>query len=150
MEQKIDTEVIRQLIEMVEKNDLEELDVRYGNYRVYLKRGSSTAPVAVKVSPEPAAFFPESVAEEEAPVPENFLTVKAPLAGIFYRAPAPGAPPFIEVGSSVEPGHTLCIIEAMKMMNEIVSEVSGEIAAILIENATAVAAEQVLIHIKPS
>ena len=81
---------------------------------------------------------------------EELIDVTAPMTGVFYRAPAPGAPPYVEVGDFVEEGQTLCLIEAMKVFNEIPSPVSGEVAEILAQNETLVKQGETLFRIRPS
>ena len=80
----------------------------------------------------------------------EFVEITAPMVGTFYRAPAPGEPPFVEVGSRIGQGQTVCILEAMKLMNELESEVSGEVIEILVENGTPVEFGEVLMRVKPS
>jgi acetyl-CoA carboxylase biotin carboxyl carrier protein len=104
-------------------------------------------------APAPHLVLPaaEAAPEVGAPVPESHLTdVKSPMVGTFYRAPAPEAPPYVEVGSAVKKGQTLCILEAMKLMNELESEVDGVVREILVENADPVEYGQLLFRIDPS
>ena len=102
---------------------------------------AAAAPVA---PPEPAAAPPASTATRS-----DLLEVTAPMVGTFYRAPAPGEPPFVEVGSRINVGQAVCILEAMKLMNELESDVGGEVVEILVDNGTPVEFGQVLMRVKP-
>ncbi len=138
----MDIRKIKKLIELLEESDLAEIEIHEGEESVRISRGSQVmapgavaAPVTAVAAP-PAA--PAAAAVEEAPAEEEAAprghTITSPMVGSFYRAPAPGAQPFVEVGQRVEVGDTLCIIEAMKMLNQIESDKAGVIAAILVEN----------------
>lgn len=154
----IDIELIKRLVELLEGSQLGELEVETKNLRVRLAKPKPEAPnpimapVVPQAAPAPAptqgaAGAPEAQAPEE---PEEGLhPIKSPIVGTFYRAPAPGAPPFVEVGDHVSPGQTLCIVEAMKVMNEIESDVSGTVVKILVENGEPVEHGQTLFLIKP-
>ncbi|MCD6309341.1 MAG: acetyl-CoA carboxylase, biotin carboxyl carrier protein, partial [Candidatus Eremiobacteraeota bacterium] len=96
------------------------------------------------------AEYIKETKEEDQEIGANLVPVKSPLTGVFYRAPLPGAPPFVEEGDHVEPGTVLCIVEAMKLMNEITSEISGRVAKILPENAQVVEVDQVMFYIDVS
>jgi acetyl-CoA carboxylase biotin carboxyl carrier protein len=163
---------LRELIRMVEEADIEALEIRrpFSTIKITKRRAGnhngsspSAAPNLVEaVVPHPApaptpatapvpaaAPAPAPEAKEEAP-PSNLVEIKAPMVGTFYRAPAPGAPPFVEVGAKVNPGDTLCIIEAMKLMNEIEAEQPGKIVKILIEDAQPIEFGQVLFLLDPA
>ncbi|MCL5036775.1 MAG: acetyl-CoA carboxylase, biotin carboxyl carrier protein [Chloroflexi bacterium] len=115
---------------------LGRLEVGHNGLRVMVSRESDEAEFT-------GAMQEESPAE----LGINIITVNSPLTGVFYCAPLPGAPPFVDVGDTVEPGTVLCIIEAMKLMNEITSEVSGKITKIVAENGQVVEENQVMFHI---
>jgi acetyl-CoA carboxylase biotin carboxyl carrier protein len=134
---------VRRLIQLVEESEIGELEVWkwWGRIRIRkdVSRNGGGVHVAtrglVPAAPAPAAPAP-APAEPAAPAATAIRTaVKSPMVGTFYRAPAPDAEPYVQVGQPVEPGQTVCIIEAMKLMNEIQSEVRGRIARILVENA---------------
>lgn len=137
----MDLRKLKTLIELVENSGIAELELTEGEEHVRISRASSVAaPVqqhylapAMPVSaPAPtAAATPAAPAEPAAP--EGHV-VKSPMVGSFYRAPSPGAKPFVDIGQSVKEGDTLCIIEAMKLLNEIEADKSGVIKAILVEN----------------
>lgn len=118
---------IRELAQILSQNDLNALEINEGEMRIRMERGS-TAPVVQPPKGENVAIRPESAQPEEqdAGVDFNHLTqVTSPLVGVFYAAPAPDAEPFVKVGSMVKKGDVLCIVEAMKLMNEIVAEEEG-------------------------
>ncbi|AFV11843.1 accB acetyl-CoA carboxylase, biotin carboxyl carrier protein [Thermacetogenium phaeum DSM 12270] len=147
---KMMIEDIKDFIKLINETDINELEVETPGMRLNIRKGitgsstgnSSRAPIYEEAG---RADAPE--AAEPAPTQErrdNLVEVVAPMVGTFYRAPAPGAPPFVDVGSKVKKGDTLCIIEAMKLMNEIEAECDGEIVEILVENAQPVEYGQVL------
>ena len=153
----MDIAQIRKLIKLVQNTDLTEIEVTEGDQTVRISRqhayGMAPPPVyhhAVAAPQQPAAAAPAAAApaaggDEEAS--EN--TVASPMVGTFYRAPSPDAEVFVSEGKKVKKGDTLCIIEAMKMMNEIEAEYSGVVEAILVENATPVEYGQPLFIISP-
>ena len=138
----MDIRKVKKLIELLEESGINEIEIREGEESVRISRGGATngAPVMVShhvpVPPQPAAApaaGAENTANETSPLPAGHR-VTSPMVGTFYRASAPGAKPFVDIGSSVKPGDTLCIIEAMKMLNQIESDKAGIIKAILVEN----------------
>ncbi len=106
-------------------------------------------PVSATVLPSAAAAAPTPATPVSAPA-TNLVDVKSPMVGTFYRAPAPEAPPYVEVGSVVKKGQTLCILEAMKLMNELESDIDGVVREVLAENADPVEYGQVLFRIEPA
>ena len=165
---KPDLSFIEKLIELVSKNNVVEVEVQLNRrQRVRVSKVGSQvsvsttgttlppAPVSVdsyKVAHVPAASAPvtEETTEAKPARPANLVAVNSPMIGTFYRAPAPDAPPYVEVGDQVKPGTVLCIVEAMKLMNEIESEVSGKVVEILVENETPVEYGQEMFLIEPS
>ncbi len=155
---------IRQLIRIVEKSGIDELELEEEGRKIRIRKNQNNVVVATPQNgtnvtyamPTPApppqtptAPAPASSGEGEATTDsDKYYEVRSPMVGTFYRAPAPDAAPYVEVGDMVSPGQTLCIIEAMKLMNEIQSEVSGKIAKILVENAQPVEYNQVLFLIE--
>jgi len=133
----MDIRKVKKLIEMLEESSLAEIEIHEGEESIRISRASSTAPAVVLPSaaaaPIPAAAAAESAAPAESTIPAG-PTVDSPMVGTFYRAPTPGATSFVEEGDQVSVGDTLCIIEAMKMLNEIEADKSGTIRAILKEN----------------
>jgi len=146
----VDIRKIKKLIEIIEASDIAEIEITEGEESVRINRYSSApapaAPVAVAAS-APAAATP-SVAEPIAPSEPTGHAVKSPMVGTFYRSASPGSAPFVEVGHSVKEGDTLCIIEAMKILNQIEADKSGTIKQILIENAQPVEYDQALFIIE--
>ena len=149
---------IEQLLRFMSEYNLEEFEYSRGDLRIRLKKpGSSVVYAAARPSAEiivPSAGLAESAppAEVEAGVRggEDLHLVKSPIVGTFYGSPSPGAEPFVKVGVHVDVGQTLCIVEAMKLMNEIESEVSGEVLRIFVENGQPVEYGQPLFGIRPS
>jgi acetyl-CoA carboxylase biotin carboxyl carrier protein len=156
---KVDVESLNQVLKVMEKGDLAELLYEDGSEKINMKkRGAfATAPAMPQVYQAAQAAMPQAAQAEPAaaaaPKPEdnpNMSAVKSPMVGTFYRSPSPESPAFVNIGDSVEPGKTLCIIEAMKIMNEIKCEVKGKVKEILVENAQAVEYNQPLIIIEKS
>jgi acetyl-CoA carboxylase biotin carboxyl carrier protein len=146
---------LKELLELLRNSEVTELEIEKAGVRVRIKkeRAPSEAPLP-SMPPAPPAV--ESAGAKESPKaertvePEGKVTVTAPVVGIFYRAPAPDADPYVEVGSPVKKGQVVCVIEAMKLMNEIEAESDGTIAAILVENAQPVEYGQALFLIDPA
>ncbi|WP_348765616.1 acetyl-CoA carboxylase biotin carboxyl carrier protein [uncultured Salinisphaera sp.] len=156
----MDIRKLKKLIELVEDSGIAELEITEGEESVRI--GRYPAPGSVPAAPPqpatPAAPAPApaaaagggndaSAAEEEDDTPEGHI-VRSPMVGTFYRAPAPDAKPFVDVGDRIGPSDTLCIIEAMKMLNQIEAEVSGEVSAVLVENGQPVEFDQPLFVVK--
>jgi len=142
--EEMNLEIIKKLISLMNNSQITELDVEQGRFKVRLRKGGGF-PMNISVSPGIVAssFPPEDntpplVTKERAPSlsppKSNLVTIIAPMVGTFFRSPAPEATPYVERGSSVTIGQTVCIIEAMKLMNEIESEVQGKVVDILVEN----------------
>ena len=139
----MDLRKLKKLIDLVQDSGIAELEITEGEEKVKIVRGGVAGQdVAYVGSPQPApavapgaapAAAPAAAAAEAPAVPEGHL-VKSPMVGTFYRAPSPGAKPFVEVGDTVKAGQTVCIIEAMKLMNEIECDKDGVVKAILAEN----------------
>ncbi len=145
----MDLRKLKTLIELVESSGIGELEIQEGEERVRITRAAPTPTVMVQAPAGAPAVAPASVAAEVAPAlpePEGHV-VKSPMVGTFYRAAAPGAKPFVEVGDSVETGDTLCVVEAMKLMNEIEADASGTVKQILVENGQPVEFGQPLVLI---
>lgn len=144
---------IREILELLKGSDVSEFELGRGDMVLKLRRGPANVPVALPTS-APASAAPARPAEESpptAPVPPKptYKEILSPIVGTFYRSPAPDAAPFVEVGTRVVKGQVLCIVEAMKIMNQIESDTTGTIAAIIVENAQPVAYGQALFHITP-
>ena len=139
----MDLRKLKTLIELVESSGIAELEISEGEERVRITRTTPAAqpvyaaPQQVAVAATPAAAPAETAAPTPPAAPEGHV-VKSPMVGSFYRCPSPGAKAFVEIGQSVNAGDTLCIIEAMKLLNEIEADQSGVIKAILVESGQAV------------
>ena len=135
----MDIRKVKKLIELLEESGISEIEISEGEESVrisrYPKPGSSTAlaPAAV-APPAPAAPAAAAAPAEPAAPPVRGQQVTAPMVGTFYSGPSPGSKPFVDIGTEVKPGDTLCVIEAMKMMNQIESEFAGRVVSVLVEN----------------
>ena len=144
---------IKSLADILKENDLSVLDISEGELHIHLERGTAAAPATVASSP--AAVLTET-APAESLLPEDRSSeldfndakdIKAPMVGVFYSAPSPGATPYVSIGSKVKKGDVLCIIEAMKLMNEITSDFDGEIVDICVMDGDVVEYGQPLFKI---
>lgn len=157
----MDFKQIQELIKMVNKSNLSELTIEEKDFKVTIKQkeeviqqtvytgqvqASAPAP-APQPAPAPAAGTP---APKQAEDTSKYITIKSPMIGTFYRKPSPDKPLFIEVGDEVSPGKVVCIIEAMKLFNEIESEVKGKVVKILVEDQSPVEYDQPLFLVDPS
>jgi acetyl-CoA carboxylase biotin carboxyl carrier protein len=148
-------EDVKKLVALVERSDVTHLAWQRGREKVIIRRGGVVAAPAplVAVAPAPApvaAHAPVAAPKADAkPEAKPGVIVSSPFVGTFYRAPSPDAPPFVDVGTKVKKGQTLCIVEAMKLMNEIESETDGVVAEILAQNATPVEFGEPLFRIVP-
>lgn len=150
-------EELRGLIRIVEESDIDELEIRRWGHTVRIvKRRRNPAqdyPQSLPIGHAPPVATPDSPGEPAGPAAREepgqpHHLVESPMVGTFYRAPAPEAPPFVDVGDSVRVGQTLCILEAMKLMNELQAEVSGVVRKILVENGEPVEYGQALFEIE--
>jgi len=163
---------LRDLLSVVNQTDIEELTIKSGDFELTVRKGrpgemtptaaAAGMAIAPTVSPSPAEMPIDAsgppvsagppVVHTSAPSPnlvDSKLTdITSPMVGTFYRAPAPDEPSFVEIGDRINPGQTVCIIEAMKLMNELEAEISGEVAEILVENGEPVEFGQVLMRVK--
>ncbi len=156
----MDIRKIKKLIELLEESGISELEIREGEESVRISRQTaSAAPVTVAAAPAPApapaataapapAATESTPAADSAPEEASGHKIRSPMVGTFYAAPSPTAGPFVTVGQRVNTGDTLCIIEAMKMMNQIEADVSGVVKQILVENGQPVEFDQVLFIIE--
>lgn len=161
----IDLEFIRGLIDAVDGSGIDSLEVSRGGTRIRIAKTPPPAPVAphsasLPALPAPSPAVPPPVVvtapggtpsaeAPSAPPQNNWTEIRSPMVGTFYRAPAPEAPSYVEVGTRVGKGQTLCILEAMKLMNELEAELSGTIREICVSNAEPVEYGQVLFRIEP-
>ena len=140
----MDLRKLKTLIELVETSGIAELEIQEGEERVRITRAGAPGPQTVmlhaapQVAAGPPPSAPAAAPEPVAPPAPQGHTVKSPMVGTFYRSASPGAKPFVEIGDTVAQGDALCIIEAMKLMNEIEADAAGTIKAVLVENGQAV------------
>jgi len=143
----VELDKLKELIKFMNENELCELEIEEEGRRVKLKKFSREQPPIVSSLPESAS---KQVSSEKVEEREDLIEIKAPMVGTFYHAPAPGAKPFVEVGDEIQPGDVVCIIEAMKLMNEIKAEIGGKIVKVLVENGAPVEFGEPLFLVKPS
>jgi oxaloacetate decarboxylase (Na+ extruding) subunit alpha len=142
-------ERIRELVRIVQETGIGEVTIEESGMRVSVRRTDEQAPVQAAPDAAPLAPPDETDVPAAVPSPNGIVRVEAPMVGTFYRAPQPGAPPFVEEGQPVGAGQTLCILEAMKLMNEVKADVDGIVRSILVENAAPVEFGQLLFEIEP-
>ena len=162
----MDFKQIQELIKIINKSNIGELSIEEKDFKITIKQkedniqtvvAGSPAPVYATAPVQPSTPLALSTAgttvATQAPVaakPDNFITIKSPMIGTFYRKSSPDKPNFVEVGDEVSPGKTVCIIEAMKLFNEIESEVSGKIVKVLVDDASPVEYDQPLFLVEPA
>jgi acetyl-CoA carboxylase biotin carboxyl carrier protein len=146
----MDIRKVKKLIDLLEESDIDELEIREGEESVRISRNRNRGQVlAAPVAAAPVAAAPAAAAvSETTEAPSiNGHAVRSPMVGTFYRAPSPGSPTFVEVGQSVKVGDVVCIIEAMKMMNQIEADQAGVVEAILIDDGEPVEFDQPMVTI---
>ena len=163
----MDFKQIQELIKMINKSNIGELTVEQKDFRITIKQKEEqitqvvsnpiqTIPIQPQITQSASAPAPQQAAAPEKPQPkaesseENYISIKSPMIGTFYRRSAPDKAAFVEVGDEVTAGKVVCIIEAMKLFNEIESEVSGKIVKVLVEDASPVEYDQPLFLVEPS
>jgi len=163
MAEKNDNELtkIKQIVEIMQENDLVEVEIKRGNEKIFLKRsqpqstempvpmivpGLAPAPAVAEASEQSAA---QGQSAEQQAEQENLVEIKSPIVGTFYSAPSPDSDAYVELGSHVDGQMVVCVVEAMKVMNEIKAETSGTITEILVKTGQAVEYGQVLFKVKP-
>ncbi len=151
----MNTKAVRQIVEMMKQADLTEFEIEEENFRLRIARGSSTAPVPQYIQAAAPASAPVAGPASAAPAPaapkaQEGPVIKSPMVGTFYSTPSPDSPSFVSVGSKVSANTVVCIIEAMKVMNEIQAEQSGTIAEMLVENGQSVEYGQPLFRLTPA
>ena len=150
----MDIRKIKKLIELLEESGIAEIEIKEGEESVRISRQSSTpaigipAPAPIAAAPVAAMAPPAAAPAADQPAPHSGHEVRSPMVGTFYGAASPTSDPFVAVGQQVKAGDTLCIIEAMKMMNQIEADKSGKISAILVDNGSPVEFDQVLFVIE--
>ena len=165
MTMHLDHEELHRLLATLAESDIQEFLLEGEDFRLEVKRnliGSASVPAVAQSSTvngsgqsspqlivEPITNSPSNPPPAVASSRSEYVEITAPMVGTFYKAPAPGEPSFVEIGSRITVGQTVCILEAMKLMNELESEISGEVIEILVENGTPVEFGQVLMRLKP-
>jgi acetyl-CoA carboxylase biotin carboxyl carrier protein len=148
-----DLQKINELIEIMKQNDLAEVEIKHGDDRILLKRRQPEQPAGTNVAAVPTVDISQTSAAEATTTNQvqknNLALIKSPLVGTFYASPSPDSAPFVEIGSHVDAQTVVCIIEAMKVMNEIKAETSGTIVEILVGSGQAIEYGQVLFKVKP-
>jgi len=157
MAMQLDHEQLHRLLEALGDSDIQEFRLEGDDFRLEIRRNLPGQAVVAPVMAAPvAAAAPVKPLDSASPPPaatstrSDLLEITAPMVGMFYRAPAPGEPSFVEVGTRINVGQAVCILEAMKLMNELESEVGGEVVEILVDNGTPVEFGQVLMRVKPA
>jgi acetyl-CoA carboxylase biotin carboxyl carrier protein len=158
---------IKELIRLVSESGVSEVEVERGDFKVSIKKNEekttivqaapvmTATPVVMPAAPiasapaVPTEKMEAPATRSESPAASNLITIKSPMIGTFYKSSAPDKPAFINVGDEIKPGKVICIVEAMKLFNEIESEVSGKIVKILVENASPVEYDQPLFLVEP-
>jgi acetyl-CoA carboxylase biotin carboxyl carrier protein len=159
-EKDSDLKKIKKLIEIMKENGLVEIEIKHDDDKIFLKRAQPQQPAigipvmrpepgVAPVSPESIGTVSQSSAPQAVPNEEDLVEIKSPIVGTFYATPSPDSESYVDIGSEVGPQTVVCIIEAMKVMNEIKAETSGTIAEILVTNGQAVEYGQVLFKVKP-
>lgn len=158
----IDLDKIKSLLEMVDDRDITELSIEHGEEKITIKKEKTIVASAVEIpmaAPRMHAPAPEAAAAPQAaaaPAPakaaedeKGLVQITSPMVGTFYRASSPSTPPFVAIGDVISPGQTVCIIEAMKLMNDLPAEVSGRIVKVCVENGSTVEYGQALFMVNP-
>jgi acetyl-CoA carboxylase biotin carboxyl carrier protein len=151
----VDLKDIKAIIDLMRKNSVSEFELEKQDFKIRLKRGTNGGNIAAIEDAPVMAFVQTPVAGPAPslpapPPPPNELEIKSPMIGTFYRAPSPESGPYVEVGTEVNPETVVCIIEAMKVMNEIKAEVKGVVAQVMVENAKPVEYGQPLFKVRPA
>lgn len=140
---------IEEMIDLMEKHGLTEIDIEEEGIKIHLKKGpSGYEQISNEVISKPLPL-PKKEEVQITKEAKNLIEIKSPMVGTLYSAPAPDTPPFVKIGDAIKEGDILCIIEAMKLMNEIKSEVKGKVSDILVENGEPVEFGQVLFLVEP-
>ncbi len=157
---QLDHDQLHRLLEVLADSDIQEFRLEGDDFRLEVRRNLPAQAVMAPVMSAPMPAAVQAPAADSAaagnPPPaatasrSDLLDITAPMVGTFYQAPAPGEDPFVEVGNRINVGQTVCILEAMKLMNELESEVSGEVVEILVDNGTPVEFGQVLMRVRPA
>lgn len=151
---EFDLNQVRELLAILNQTDIEELCLKSSDFELTVRKGSlsqtgAVVATAAVLAPSESAAVATAAAAPIAIVDKTWVEVTSPMVGTFYRSPSPDEPPFIEVGDTIRRGQTICIIEAMKLMNELEAEVNGEVVEILVENGKPIEFGQPLMRVRP-
>lgn len=164
----MDYKQIQELIKLINKSNIGEVNIEEKDFKIIIKQKKDPVPQQQSPVNTPVYFQPQvaaplltqatqATANENAPgtaevnsKPDNLITIKSPMIGTFYKRPSPDKPAFVEVGEDIAPGKVLCIIEAMKLFNEIESEINGKVVKILVDDSSPVEFDQPLFLVEPS
>jgi acetyl-CoA carboxylase biotin carboxyl carrier protein len=162
----MDFKQIQELIKMINKSNIGEVSIEEKGFKLTIKQKEEAVQHVLAAAPQAIQTFPsqiQAIAPPAAPAPaaekskpaaepaaDNLITIKSPMIGTFYRSSSPGKPPFVEIGDEIAPGKVVCIIEAMKLFNEIESEVKGRIVKVLADDASPVEYDQPLFLVDPA
>ena len=146
---------IQDIINFIKKSDLDDVSIETENYKIRVKKNNGTystteIPQEVNITPKQSTAEPKPPEEKTEITPSNNIIIKSPMIGTFYRSPNPESDPFISEGDVIKVGQTICIVEAMKLFNDIESEVSGKIVKILVDDNSPVEYDQPLFEVDPS
>ena len=144
-----DVKKVTKLIELMKEHDLSEIDLKQGETAVRLKRGGDVVMAAGPAQNPPVQSAPTPVHGQDEQADDKMLEITGPMVGTFYQASGPDSAPFVKIGDRIGPEKTVCIVEAMKVFNEIPAGVSGQVVAILVENGAPVEFGQPLIKVDP-
>jgi acetyl-CoA carboxylase biotin carboxyl carrier protein len=150
----IDLKQVKDLIELMKENDLVEVEIEAGDSKIHLKRPGADMKMMsyqpmMSMPAAPAAAAPAAAAPSAPAADESLLTIKSPIVGTFYQAPSPDSEPYVKVGSKVDPDTVVCIVEAMKVMNEIKAETGGTVVEVCCKDGQAGEFGQVLFKVRP-
>ena len=150
----MDLAYVKKVIKLIEKSDVDEIEIEEEGKKIRVAKHKNQQPTYIQAAVQPPVASPQfsqsipSPSSAAVPAEAKYQEVRSPIVGTFYRAPAPDAEPYIEIGQNVSVGSVLCIVEAMKLMNEIESDVSGRLVQVLVENGKPVEYNQVLFLIE--
>jgi acetyl-CoA carboxylase biotin carboxyl carrier protein len=150
---EFDLNQVRELLAILNQTDIEELSLKSNDFELTIRKGASSISMQsgmVNLVPAPAAPVAPTIAAPPPTLDKNWIEVTSPMVGTFYRSPAPDEASFVEVGDTIRRGQTICIIEAMKLMNELEAEVNGEVMEILVESGKPIEFGQPLMRVKPA
>ncbi|WP_299410182.1 acetyl-CoA carboxylase biotin carboxyl carrier protein [Acaryochloris sp. IP29b_bin.148] len=154
---EFDLNQLRELLAILNQTDIDELSLKSNDFELTIHKGNQSTAVVSNSAVQPVTLdgtsLELSASHESSPPPtpdKKWVDVNSPMVGTFYRSPAPDEPPFVEVGDVARRGQTVCIIEAMKLMNELEAEINGEIVEILVDNGEPIEFGQTLMRINPS